>query len=157
MRLFVLRRIVLRGTYTLLLACKRPFELRIGKLGRVRLKKGHYLYTGSALGAGAASLEKRVARHRRRNKRVKWHVDYLTVRCEIIVVNAICLHANKRLECQINQQISFELNGKPIIKRAGASDCKCDGHLLSIELLDPKVIMTRLKHVYAMHGESSFL
>jgi Uri superfamily endonuclease len=157
MRLFVLRRIALRGTYTLLLACKRPFKLRIGRLGQVRLKKGHYLYTGSALGSGAASLEERVARHRRHNKCVRWHVDYLTVRSEIIIVNAICLRASKRLECQINQQISFEFSGKPIIKKAGASDCKCDGHLLSTELLDSKVIMTRLKHVYAMHGEFSFL
>ena len=157
MRLFVLRRIVLRGTYTLLLACKRPFRVRIGKLGQIRLEKGNYLYTGSALGTGAVSLEQRVARHRRRNKRVKWHVDYLTVHREITVVNVICIEINKRLECQINQQILSNLNGKPIIRRAGASDCKCGGHLLSVRLLDSKDITRRLKQIYAMYGEPLFL
>ena len=118
--LFVLRRIALRGTYTLLLACRRPFKLRIGKLGLTNVEKGNYLYTGSALGTGAVSLEQRIARHRQRKKRVKWHVDYLTVRREITVVNAICTENGKRLECQINQQILSKLSGKPIIRRAGA-------------------------------------
>ena len=157
MRLFVLRRIALRGTYTLLLACKRPFNLRIGKLGLTKVEKGYYLYTGSALGTGAVSLEQRIARHRQRNKHVKWHVDYLTVHREITVVNVICTEINERLECQINQQIMSNLNGEPIIRRAGASDCKCSGHLLSVRLLDSKAIMSKLKQIYAMHGEPLFL
>ena len=152
----MLRRIVLRGTYTLLLACRQPFKLRIGSLGQIKIEKGQYLYTGSALGTGAVSLEQRIARHRRLNKRVKWHIDYLTVHREITVVNVICLEANKRIECQINQQILSDLNGKPIIRRAGASDCRCSGHLLSVELSNSKV-MTTLKKIYAMHGEPSFL
>jgi len=149
----VLRKIALRGTYTLLLACKRPFKVRIGKLGLIQLEKGNYLYTGSALGTGAVSLEQRVARHRRRNKRVKWHIDHLTVHREITIVNVICTEINKRLECQINQQILSNLNGKPIIQRAGASDCNCPGHLLSVRLLDSKVILARLKQIYASYGE----
>ena len=157
MRLFVLRRIALRGTYTLLLACKRPFKLRIGKLGLTKVERGHYLYTGSALGTGAVSLEQRIARHRKRNKHVKWHVDYLTVHHEITVVNVICTEINERLECQINQQIMSNLNGEPIIRRAGASDCKCSAHLLSVRLLDSKTIMRRLKQIYAMHGKPLFL
>jgi len=157
MRLFVLRRIALRGTYTLLLACKRPFKLRIGKLGLTKVEKGYYLYTGSALGTGAVSLEQRIARHRRRDKRVKWHVDYLTVHREITVVNVICTEISERLECRINEQIMSNLNGEPIIRRAGASDCKCSGHLLSVRLLDSKTILIRLKQIYAMHGEPLFL
>jgi len=157
MRLFVLRRIALRGTYTLLLACRRPIKVKFGKLGLTKLEKGNYLYTGSALGKGAVSLEQRVARHRRRNKRVKWHVDYLTVHREIRVVNVICIGVNKRLECQINQQILANLNGNPIIQRAGATDCKCSAHLLSVKLRDPKAVMRRLKQVYATYGEPLFL
>ena len=157
MRLFVLRRIALRGTYTLLLACKRPFKLRIGKLGLTKVERGHYLYTGSALGTGAVSLEQRIARHRKRNKHVKWHVDYLTVHREITVVNVICTKIIERLECQINQQIMSNLNGEPIIRRAGASDCKCSAHLLSVRLLASKTIMRRLRQIYAMYGEPLFL
>jgi Uri superfamily endonuclease len=155
--LFVLRRIALRGTYTLLLACRRAFMLRIGKLGRIKVEKGNYLYTGSALGTGSVSLEQRIARHRQRKKRVRWHVDYLTVQLEITVVNVICTESKRRLECRINQQILSSLNGKPIIPRAGASDCKCSGHLLSVELRDPKAIMTRLEQIYTMHGDPLFL
>ena len=157
MWLFVLRWIVLRGTYTLLLACKRPFKLRIGRLGQTEIEKGYYLYTGSALGTGAVSLEQRIARHQRRNKHVKWHVDYLTTRREITVVNVICLEAEKRLECRISRHILSDFKGKPIIPRAGASDCKCSGHLLSVELSNSKVIMRRLKEIYAMHGKPSVL
>ena len=147
----------MRGTYTLLLACKRPFKLRIGKLGQTKVEKGYYLYTGSALGTGAVSLEQRIARHRRRNKRMKWHVDYLTACREIAVITVICLEGNKRLECQINQEILSRLDGKPIIRRAGASDCKCSGHLLSVNLPDSRVILTRLEKIYSIHGEPSFL
>ena len=157
MRLFVLRRSTLRGTYTLLMVCKRPFKLRIGKLGLAQIKKGTYLYTGSALGTGAVSLDLRIARHRRRNKRVKWHVDYLTVRPEITIVSVVCLESKARLECKINQRILSILNAEPILHRAGSSDCHCSGHLLSVGLLDSEVIMRKLKAVYAVYGEPLFL
>jgi Uri superfamily endonuclease len=157
MELFVLWRMALRGTYTLLLACKRSFKLRIGRLGQTTIRKGYYLYTGSALSRSAVSLEQRVARHRRRNKRLKWHIDYMTNRSEIRVLNVICVESDVRAECQINMQIVFEFRGLPIIRRAGSSDCKCSGHLLSVESHDSKVIMRRLREIYAMYGEPSFL
>ena len=142
----------MRGTYTLILACKTPLKVVIGKLGRTELDKGIYLYTGSALGKGAVSLEKRVARHRRRCKRVIWHVDYLTVHLEIRVVNVVCVGVNKRLECQVNQQILSKLNGKPVISRAGASDCKCSAHLLSLKQQDAKTVIARLKKIYGTYA-----
>ena len=157
MRLFVLRRNALRGTYTLLLACKMPFEVRIGKLGLTNIKRGTYLYTGSALGSGAVSLEQRISRHRRRNKLVRWHVDYLTVRPEVIVEKVIYIESDKRLECHINQRIVSNLKAKPIIRRAGASDCNCIGHLLSVKSHNPRAIITRLKEIYSMHGDPLFL
>ena len=147
----------MRGTYTLLLACKKPFKIRMGKLGLIKVERGNYLYTGSALGTGSVSLEQRVARHRRRNKRMKWHVDYLTVPREVVVVNVICTESSKRLECQINRQLLHKLNAKPIARRAGASDCQCSGHLLSVRLLDSKVIMRRVRQIYAMYGKPFFL
>ena len=156
MLLFVLRSDALRGTYTLLLACKRPFEVRIGKLGLTKIKRGTYLYTGSALGSGAVSLERRIARHRRRNKRVRWHVDYLTVRPEVAVANVICIESDKRLECQINRRIVSNLKAKPIIRRAGASDCNCIGHLLSVKS-HSSAILKGLKEIYSMLGEPLFL
>jgi len=157
MPLFVLRRSALRGTYTILLACNRPFKLRIGKLGLVRLEKGYYFYTGSALGRGALSLEQRVARHRRRNKRVKWHIDYLTVHDEIVIVNVICTRNSRRLECKINRQILSNFDSEPVIRGAGASDCKCRGHLLSVKLLHARTMVKRLERIYAIYGKPLLL
>ena len=157
MRLFVLRRSTLRGTYTLLMVCKRPFKLRIGKLGLAQIKKGIYLYTGSALGAGAVSLDLRIARHRRRNKRVKWHVDYLTVRPEITIVSVVCIESKVRLECKINQRILSILNVEPILHRAGSSDCHCNAHLLFAGSLDSKTVLRDLKGVYATYGKPLML
>ena len=127
--------------------------VRIGKLGLTKIKNGNYLYTGSALGLGAVSLERRIARHRRRNKLVRWHVDYLTVRPEITVTNVICIESDERLECQINQRIVSNLKAKPTIHRAGASDCNCTGHLLSVKSRNAKAITKKLKEIYSMHGE----
>jgi Uri superfamily endonuclease len=151
--LFVLRRDVLKGTYTLLLTCDKPLRLRVGRIGQTLLKKGHYLYTGSALGIGGASLERRVARHRRRTKPRKWHVDYLTVRPEIRVRHVICLQSDRRLECQINQHIISKLNAQPIGPHAGATDCKCTAHLLSVKLHEGlQTTLARLEGVYSDFG-----
>jgi len=141
----------LRGTYTLLLTCNKPLRLRVGKIGRTLLEKGHYLYTGSAMGIGGASLERRVARHRRRTKRRRWHVDYLTVRPEITVSHVVCLQSERRLECQINQQIISTLSAQPIARRAGAMDCKCSGHLLSVRG-GLSATLAGLEEVYANFG-----
>jgi len=147
----------LRRTYTLLLLCKRSFKRSIGRRGQIEIRKGYYLYTGSAMGTGAVSLEQRVARHRRRSKPMRWHVDYLTGRREIGVVNVICVTSERRLECQINQRIMSEFSVKPIFPRAGASDCNCAGHLLFVELADSNSIMKRLNCVYASYGKPSFV
>lgn len=155
--LFVLRRDILQGTYTLLLTCNKPLRLRVGKIGLVPLEKGHYLYTGSALGIGGASLERRVARHRCRTKRVRWHVDYLTVRPEIIVRHIVCLQSRKRLECQINQHIISTLNAQPIAPHAGATDCECNGHLLSVKVGGVGTILAGLEQIYANFGTPSSL
>ncbi|MEM2886066.1 MAG: GIY-YIG nuclease family protein, partial [Thermoproteota archaeon] len=64
-----------KGVYTLLISVPSGLSLKVGKLGRVRLKKGIYIYTGSALGPGG--LEKRLRRHLGRKKKRFWHVDYL--------------------------------------------------------------------------------
>ena len=36
------------GTYALLLRCRRPARLRIGRLGVIRARPGFYVYVGSA-------------------------------------------------------------------------------------------------------------
>lgn len=155
--LFVLRRIALKGTYTLVMVCEEPFRVKIGKIGHALIEKGLFLYTGSALGRGGASLERRIERHYHRSKRVRWHVDFLTIRPEISIKKTICLKSLERFECRINQLIMSELTGKPIILHAGATDCKCDAHLLSVGVADAQWILNRLQQIYLIFGNPIIL
>jgi Uri superfamily endonuclease len=144
----------MKGTYTILVRCKGASFSTFGKLGRARLRKGHYLYTGSALGSGAVSLEGRLERHMRRQKRLRWHVDYLTSRRDCNVTGAVYVVSNSRLECRVNSSISKELDVRPVLLKIGASDCKCNGHLLGpARRLDGRYLIRLLESVYAPFGE----
>jgi len=58
-----------KGIYTLVIFLSKETCLNVGKLGEQRFLKGHYTYTGSALGKGASSLKHRISRHIRKEKR----------------------------------------------------------------------------------------
>ena len=143
----------MRGTYTIVLACERPMRVRFGKLGRVKVKIGHYLYTGSALGLGAVSLEGRLTRHNRSFKKKRWHIDYLTARRGCKLEGAVYLISNKRFECKINRAIRKNMNTQAILQHLGASDCKCEAHLVRVtETLSKIKLLNRLKQTYSRFG-----
>ena len=143
----------MRGTYTIVLACERPMRVTFGKLGRAKTKVGHYLYTGSALGRGAVSLEGRLARHRQTVKKKRWHVDYLTSRRACGFKGAVYLISNRRLECRVNRAIADNVNTQLSLLHLGASDCKCDAHLVSVaEDLSRDRLLNRLEQVYSRFG-----
>ncbi|MGA3109016.1 MAG: GIY-YIG nuclease family protein [Candidatus Bathyarchaeia archaeon] len=143
----------MKGTYTIVVRCNDAGYSTFGKLGRARLRKGHYLYTGSALGRGAVSLEGRLERHLRRKKRLRWHVDYLASRPDCDVTGALYVVSGSRLECKVNSAISKALDISPVLSKIGASDCKCNGHLLGpVRGLNERYLMRRLKLVYAQFG-----
>ena len=132
---------------------EKPFNVKIGKVGQAQIRNALYLYTGSALGRGGASLEKRVSRHYRKDKRTRWHVDYLTVRAEITIKNVVCLESPRRFECKISQLIISELDAKPILLHAGSTDCNCDGHLLTLRNAgDINAVLKRLEEIYSRFG-----
>ena len=68
----------IRASYFLLMECAKSFILQIPSLGRPRITKGVYLYIGSA---AIKEPTRRVFRHFALKKKMKWHIDYLTVRC----------------------------------------------------------------------------
>ena len=141
------------GTYTIVVRCKAPGYSTFGKLGRARLRKGYYLYTGSALGHGAVSLERRLERHFRRRKRLRWHVDYLTSRPNCYVTGAVYVVSDIRLECKVNSSLSKELNVSPVLLKIGASDCNRNGHLLGpARRLNECNLMRLVESVYAQFG-----
>ena len=145
----------MKGTYTLLLSCSGCTVVRIGKLGRFRVRDGYYLYTGSALGIGALSLEGRIARHKRRSKRLRWHVDYLTSNKHCKFTGTVYVASGRRLECRINRLIFHWLHALPAIWKFGSSDCECPSHLLRPPVsLRSEELLGKLETLYAKFGSS---
>ena len=66
-----------KGSYLLVLFNANPFKKKIGALGEREFKKGYYVYVGSAM----RGLEKRINRHLRKNKKTRWHLDYISPTC----------------------------------------------------------------------------
>lgn len=112
------------GIYHLLIYLKKEQEIVIGKLGTFRFPAGYYVYTGSALNG----LEGRIARHRRKTKRLHWHIDYLLQYADI--TDVVTHVTTERLECLYNSNITELPDAQIIAPRFGASDCRCRAHLV---------------------------
>jgi Uri superfamily endonuclease len=145
-----------KGTYTVLLSCGRRTVVGIGKLGVFNLEPGQYLYTGSALGVGAVSLEGRIQRHNRRSKKLRWHIDYLTSNKSCKFSGAVYLVSSRCLECRINALIQRSLQATTAIPKFGSSDCSCPGHLLRLGTSSSeKEILGKLELIYARFNSCS--
>jgi len=108
----------MKGTYCLIIRC-RGTETRTGGLGTMRFPPGYYVYVGSGFG----SLEARIRRHLRAEKRRRWHIDYLLSDAE--VVGVLYSTDKRRLECAVSEK----LEGEDSIRGFGCSDCRCKSHL----------------------------
>jgi Uri superfamily endonuclease len=71
----------LPGTYALVLRFSKRLEIVVGRLGVLETQAGYYMYVGSALGPGG--LAARVGRHCRREKTLRWHIDYLRAAADL--------------------------------------------------------------------------
>ncbi len=100
-----------------------PIEQRItiGRRGRYRFRSGMYFYVGTA----QKNLSARIERHARKQKPLRWHIDYLSVKASMIGV--ISVPGARERECQLATELKglYEL----VIPGFGASDCRCGGHL----------------------------
>lgn len=116
----------MKGVYVLIISMSRSVWIRVGSLGRIRFYKGLYAYVGSAQN----SLEKRVARHKSRNKKTFWHIDYMLKSDKARILKIFHKKANKMEECRIAgflKKSEFQIPG------FGCSDCSCQSHLFRIE------------------------
>ncbi len=112
------------GTYLLLLRLEEDREVIIGRLRSLFFPRGHYLYVGSARGAGG--LAARLGRHRRGTKHPRWHIDHL--RCHANIIEIWAVESEERLECLWSQQLA-QLSPARSIPGFGSSDCRCPSHL----------------------------
>jgi len=115
-----------KGVYLLFLRVKRDLRIRVGSLGVIDFKEGLYVYVGSAQN----NLEKRVRRHLSKEKKVRWHIDYLTSSGSVDVVAVCAYELGKEYECIIAgylQEISEEVVGG-----FGFSVCRCQSRLFRV-------------------------
>lgn len=107
-------------TYQLHIRLASERELVIGRLGVFRFPAGLYLYTGSA----KRNMEARIRRHCSKEKRLRWHIDYLLASADAEVTE---VRTYRESECALNQRSA----GQVIVPGFGASDCHmgCGSHL----------------------------
>ncbi len=118
-----------RGAYLVVLELERKALLEVGSLGAVRFPRGYYVYVGSAMKGLAA----RLSRHKRKRKRLHWHIDYLRERARF--VEALAFRSSRRIECDLARAVSGL--GRPFPPGFGSSDCSCPAHLVHFER-DPR-------------------
>lgn len=130
--IFSRTRIPKKGVYTLIVSVPSEKRIAIGKIGVQRFPKGYYAYTGSALGKGALSLGGRISRHLRKNKRKRWHIDFLLADEDAVVISALTWSTDERAECEINQCLQKKMHAEVPVPKFGSSDCRkgCRSHLL---------------------------
>jgi sugar fermentation stimulation protein A len=109
------------GVYIAIFYMAMNRRIQIGRLGRFYFRQGIYFYTGSA----QRNLSARLERHSRKNKVLRWHIDYLSAKSDML--GAITIAGSRELECQLAKDLSemFER----AVTGFGASDCRCAGHL----------------------------
>lgn len=119
----------MKGIYCLILEVKKDVKVVIGALGKKSFRKGNYIYIGSALN----NLEKRIQRHLRKEKKIHWHIDYLTTNKEFKIIKTFFKQTSKKEECNIAKKVSEK--GIPI-NSFGCSDCKCQSHLYKVKFYE---------------------
>ncbi|MBI4302132.1 MAG: GIY-YIG nuclease family protein [Chloroflexi bacterium] len=144
------------GTYALLLFLEREAHLAVGKLGEFAFASGYYLYLGSALGG----LDVRVNRHLKKDKVLRWHIDYLRQRATVLEVWYQI--SSRSQECLWRKCASTLIGRQTPITGFGSSDCGCDTHLVyfsnspSFEAFVKELAEPDIKRIDLSAGEGSF-
>ena len=125
----------MRGVYLLFLRVVKDFDIRVGGLGSINFERGLYVYVGSAQN----SVEKRLRRHLRKRKPLRWHIDYLTANPYVQILNASIFPLSKPYECKAAKIISSIGETYPI-PRFGSTDCRCRSHLFRINTSFRRII-----------------
>jgi len=125
------------GLYAIVMSLSRPVKIRVGALGMVMFERGAYLYIGSA----RRHLKKRIERHRRRKKTLRWHIDYFR---KVSRWESHISFAGYIGECRLARLVKSAVDGVIDNARFGASDCRCPGHLIHTTM-DLKIISANLE------------
>jgi len=128
------------GTYALLMRLGEDTTRIVGRLGRFRFRAGWYLYVGSACGPGG--LAGRLAHHLRPASWPHWHIDYLRDTAELRAILVIA--GREQRECAWAAAAAATPGACIPVRRFGASDCRCAGHLIYWPQEPPLALLTAL-------------
>lgn len=136
-----------RGSYLFLLRVP-DVSIKVGSAGTVCFSAGLYGYVGSANGR-SVTLAHRLARHWRRKKAHRWHIDYVTCHAEVTPVAAYVSMGSVLPEERLARLCAERF---PVIAGFGNSDLrgKTPGHLF---LLQPERLRQRPE--FKASGEES--
>jgi Uri superfamily endonuclease len=129
-----------KGTYALVMSLKSEVAIVVGRLvmkgktcagSEITFPPGYYVYFGSAHGG----LSARVIRHLKHEKRLHWHIDYLTRFAKIVEVwyaleSSEWKDRGEKLECLWCQVAQGMPHGQLHFPGFGSSDCRCTAHLI---------------------------
>jgi Uri superfamily endonuclease len=115
------------GAYWLVIELDAALDLDLPRRAPARLAPGRYVYCGSAFGPGG--IRARVARHRKRDKAVRWHIDRLTAVGRVVAVRA---EPGGR-ECDLVAEVLARPGASVPVAGFGSSDCRrCAAHLVRL-------------------------
>jgi len=113
------------GSYSIIYFLEKKIKVFIPRFGTKEFTAGFYVYSGS----GKKNLLKRVERHLKKEKKLKWHIDYFSSQ-RFVTPKEIFLFKDKT-ECE-NNLFFKRIGGVIVIPGFGSSDCKnkCGTHFL---------------------------
>lgn len=121
------------GAYFLIIEIEKPLKIR-----EWEIKEGTYLYAGRA----KRGLLKRIERHKKKkDKKLRWHIDYITSSPHACVKGVI-LTPHPEDECRIARKLSKNCE---FVEKFGCSDCRCNSHLFSIKVAGDNSLINQLK------------
>ncbi|HNY12439.1 MAG TPA: GIY-YIG nuclease family protein [Candidatus Wallbacteria bacterium] len=120
------------GIYHAVFQLKKDRVIKVGAQGAMLFPAAFYVYTGTA----QKNLSARVRRHAAREKKVRWHIDYLTVDPHVKFIAAYYKpFAKAGRECVMN--LGIVINAAFYLPKFGTSDCVgCPSHLAAFEKLE---------------------
>ena len=113
-----------RGIYCLVFQNPEVTQV-VGALGEVDFCPGWHIYVGSAMGnAGFSRVKRHLALSAGKNKKPRWHVDFLLISPFFHLESVFCGCTDERLEC-----VLAGILGGESVTGFGCSDCNCKSHL----------------------------
>ena len=133
------------GTYALTYVCRTTRSIRVGKLGKLKLQPGYYLYVGSAFGPGG--IRARIRHHLGESLSPHWHIDYLKPHCDLRELWVT--YSNTKRERTWASTLSKSNDVSIPLVGFGASDTSAVSHLFFFEA-QPQVSMLKPGAVYSL-------